>query len=96
MSKIRILHRARELIASAKRQYICNAIGHTTNWSKDGIALKRWIQSMLGPKAGALETWMERNHPELWEPATYGERIHMLRATRLAWIDWMISELEKP
>jgi hypothetical protein len=98
MSKIRILRRARELIESEQEIFICLAIecaAKRLERISDGEGLVVWVESMLGG-SGTLSDWIRRNHQELWESAKCDERIRLLRATRLAWIDWMISELEKP
>jgi hypothetical protein len=98
MSKIRILRQARELIESGEENFVCLAIEYAAKRLERisaGAELVAWVESMLGD-SGTLSGWIRSNRPELWFSATCDERIRLLRVTRLAWIDWMISELEKP
>jgi len=77
-----------------ENNYICSALHAVSedypDMSEEVQYLKTWVQKMLG-SCGTLESWLRESRIHL-NPIDHPEK---LRVTRLAWIDWMIAELEK-
>lgn len=93
--KIQLLIQARKLIKSGKESFICVALLHiqTTHNSKHSLYLRKWIRHQLNEHT-FLNTWVQQKigPQKYWKNP---HRINKMRNTRLAWIDWMISELKK-
>jgi hypothetical protein len=56
--------------------------------------LCRWIDLQLRGKTW-LETWLEAHYKHSYNQLDYLQRRLVIRNTRLAWLDWMIKELEE-
>jgi len=82
------LKRARRAINDYQEQYICNALEqHCTVATYSPLIV--WIMDLLKNSGNSfsLESWLlVRGYP------SYGSH-EQVRATRLAWIDWMIKEV---
>lgn len=94
---IALLKRARELIKSDQKYLICYAIDRAeceTVGNGQSHYLKEWIQSMLGTNYTYSE-WVRRTHPHLFEGLTTEQIMKKTKEGRLAWIDWMIQEVQK-
>jgi len=96
-----VLRAARELIELGHFRYVCNAIDRSstelTGSEATSNRLQAWIKSMLGYTT--LETWLRVHcHASEYEVnnCIYDPELkEKIRNTRLAWLDWMISECEK-
>lgn len=93
MSKVEILKEARRLIKTRAEDFVCVAIrmSHVEAPPEDYHQLRKWIRSMLEGHY-VLDDWVEENVPGATEVYLWKEK---LRVTRLAWIDWMIQQLEE-
>ena len=84
------LRLARPMIESGQERFICRAlyiISRQYPLLRSAIAwAKVWIADMLYPH-GAYESWA-------WDIGHYPTSDEA-RLARLAWIDWMVEELEK-
>lgn len=86
------LRRARELIDSERKEYICFALDVVRVHSKSDALqtacreLKVEIAAYLGPTL-SLGWWQARNLPSRKRPRD-------TRVDRLAWIDWMLAQDE--
>lgn len=101
MKDSELLRKSRHLIATKEHNAICASISYAagTPNTPQARSLQVWIQSMLGNHS-YLNSWLEENgyiirkrdYNELGyaTPETYDK----LRATRLAWLDWMIEQCE--
>ena len=90
MTKIELLKAARELIQSGEQRVICLAL-YSVGKSEgvtEYLYLRRWVEEMLGTY-NTLDSWLFREHGM---PLNNSKK---LKEPRLAWIDWMIKELEK-
>ncbi len=105
--KIKLLRKARKILEAAPTRYtrlgVCSAITRARYEMSLGMAddtpailnlnnnakyLRLWIRRMLN-RFSYLNNWLNaRGYPANADHA-------MLRATRLAWIDWMIAELKR-
>ena len=93
---VALLKRARQLVKDNHHSMICFAIGRAEReavGNGQSHYLQEWIQSMLGPYDTYSE-WVRHNHPRLYEGLTYEQRVEKAKQARLAWIDWMIGELQ--
>lgn len=79
---------------------VCRAInvatGSVTNIQ--AVRLKRWIVEMIGFNNTYLSSWLVVNGHATgidFGGHFHSENRHKLKATRLAWLDWMIAECEK-
>ena len=90
MTKIKLLKAARQKIKSGKHRFICAALRNVNDGedSPECDYLITWIKEMLG-SSYTLDSWLLQEHGI---PYSYSRKY---RQTRLAWIDWMIKELEK-
>ena len=109
--EIQLLKKARKLIAANKEPYICWAIDTADGvpYTAANRWLEKWIHSMLsidGDAIGTLELWLYykgyitqsqwdkiNGGPGWWTQAN--PLWKKLSKTRVAWIDWMIEELER-
>lgn len=102
---IEVLRGARNLIDLDIERYVCAAIyvasdgDHVTqnpNLALTGMYLRRWVMAMLSPYE-TLGMWLERRGTPVhtMRDENLGMARERLRVTRLAWIDWMIQELEE-
>lgn len=95
---------ARELLTAARARieagsdtFICLAIHKLAYRTYDdrpldaSHALRSWINEMLMPY-GAYETWIGHHHRHLMHKVPLHERQMKLRAGRVAWIDWMLTQ----
>ncbi len=88
--KIQVLRMARDLIADGERSYLCHALGAVAGRN---VRLKetawRLIEHVMRELEGhgTLENW-QKAHRGM--PTDYRRS----RRDRLAWIDWMIADLE--
>lgn len=87
---VKILRNARRIIENHDENYICFAIDSV--WNKgcpvSKMQIKSWIRAALDDHY-ALGGWISTT---LGETLDYNyETYNKLRATRLAWIDWMID-----
>ena len=100
--KIKALQEARVYISSRKERYICNALARVVDKEPSlkitVILLKKYIQEQLDGYI-SLENWLFHkrkvypkgiSHLETYSSVFTG----ILQATRLAWIDWMIEQLQ--
>lgn len=100
MKKSTILRKARELIQSGERYYICSAItyihsenAHNPKTVRNCRELEAWIHTLLGDQV-SLNAWLvERISEEAYGNGVLFER--KLRATRIAWLNWMIEHWER-
>lgn len=98
--QIEILRRILNLLRTNQVTYICTALTqHQSQEYLEACAhLDRWIKSMLAPHQ-FLENWLIQNNHVAFQDfnkftdlsTDYPDR---LRATRIAWVEWMISQLE--
>lgn len=84
---IRTLRDAKDPIMSGECRGICRAIRRHIKTVKDELYLIGWIKDMLG-NALYLEEWVKEQGQVV--PDMDG----MIRI-RLAWINWMIAEMER-
>jgi hypothetical protein len=99
---LQVLNAAREHIEFCRYRFVCNAIEKAsiqlTGSDASSDRLRAWIQSMLG-HSQSLESWLRKNghaskkdvNASFVDPVLKGK----IRATRTAWLDWMISECER-
>lgn len=102
---IEVLREARNLIDLYAEGYLCEAIytasgeehnPPNTKRVRAGRYLRKWVMKMIAPNV-SLFGWLERQGAPLypmWDKNP-DKVLEQLRVTRLAWIDWMINELEK-
>lgn len=92
-NKITALRLAREHVPTV--DYICIALEDVgrnhLGLEHACLDLRTYIQGQLG-ECYTLESWLEDNLDDI---TAYLDRERML-VTRLAWIDWMIEQLEAP
>ena len=92
MKSSQILKKARKLIVSGQRSYICNAVYKVcegTDSASKGSKIEEYISKQLDGTF-TLNSWLRKRHginPSI------GSR--KLKQTRLAWIDWMIAAYEE-
>ena len=85
------LRQARKAIESGREEFLCNAIEYETDASwKVRDHLCQWIKSILCGSY-TLNNWLWKNFRVEYRPCNQPK----FRSLRLAWIDWMIAELEK-
>lgn len=102
---LKVLREARKLVDFCIKDSVCSAIYAVSGEEyatpnprsiRAGRYLRRWVMSMLSPNV-SLFGWLGRRGIPV--NTMYDENPDMmreqLRVTRLAWIDWMINELEK-
>ena len=85
---VELLTKAREFLVVGDETMICLALNHAANTDRDWEAvheIKGHIHALLGDHAG-LGSWLQARG---YEP--FDDR-RKLKATRLAWIDWLIEE----
>ena len=102
---VKILKKAKMLLEVGHNKYICYAIDDALSiikcfaydTDKEYIAMceiKKWIMSMLDG-ASCIETWL---HLKGFLPdrriVLTTEQLEQVKKTRIAWINWMIYELE--
>jgi hypothetical protein len=84
----RILLDARELIETGRQTYICRAIQHSrwrgTVASAAKSRLRKYIMQNLDGRP-TLDLWLYARTAK-WPGS------HEVRATRIAWINWMLEE----
>lgn len=91
---LRLLQEARGYILSDRSTMICFAIGRAEReLGLYGQAqyLSAWIEDMLHP-CNTYSQWVLRNHPDLFKATP--NREEAAKQGRLAWIDWMIKEVQ--
>lgn len=102
---LELLREARNLIDLYAESSVCAAIYVASGEEyatpdpkriRAGRYLKRWVMAMISPNV-SIFGWLEHRGIPICamydkNPDKVRER---LRVTRLAWIDWMINELEK-
>lgn len=91
-----LLQKARKFVATGERNLICYALDlaeHLTVGNGQSYYLKKWIHDMLGSCDTYLE-WVKVYHPKLFDAVPFDERFKKAKEGRLAWIDWMIGELQ--
>ena len=104
--KLFILHVARDLIRCERCPYICWAIddvvsgadhSHTADYKHTLYEAQNqlfgWIEMLLCG-ADHLEAWLCRSYSVSYDDLR-GKYLYKMIETRLAWIDWMIKEIEK-
>ena len=88
--RVKILRKARELVEDDRFTYLCNAIGEA-GWllgqERETDVLVAWVQRMLVPFS-TYTTWLRHNHREVYDKKGNPKE------GRLAWIDWMIKEVQ--
>lgn len=92
-----LLRKARKFVATEERNLICLALDlaeHHTVGNGQSYYLKAWIHGMLGSCDTYLE-WIKVYHPKLFDAVPFDERVKKAKEGRLAWIDWMIQEVQK-
>lgn len=100
--------KARELLIEARRRieekqnnFICAAIQEAEEERRDedrmweyfdaSYALRSWINDMLGP-SNTYDIWIWLHHALLMRNMPVWEQREKLRAGRVAWIDWMLTQ----
>lgn len=99
---IAILRDARAQILSGHETFVCLAIKYHYGRRREGeegeVAkeLAHWARGLLGNHY-TLESWLEEHQGvrEVNDSPRTPEISAKLRATRLAWIDWMIDHWSK-
>lgn len=99
--RVAILKKARYYIENGNFCFICNAIveaGEVLGAEKDADVLVAWIGTMLAPSTTYLN-WVRANHPRLHHPELFSQlsvkqQAKKAKEGRLAWIDWMIQEVQ--
>lgn len=90
---IEVLRLARETISSGRKTFICNALLDIRDESLQNAAdaVKGWVIRQLDGEV-AYQLWVKRKcpHIDISEPLN-----PLAREGRIAWIDWMIAELQK-
>lgn len=95
---IAVLRRARYLFEKGRQVRVCFAIdeaGRQVRKKRVANHLRKWVGASLGNHS-CYEDWLIRHHPEFAASKDIKSWDHAekLRPGRIAWIDWMISELE--
>ena len=94
-NKVKALKKARHLISNLDEDYICFALdtvaGKNPALAQAIIDLKCYINYQLSP-TDTLLGWQHNNDVDF----IVFRNIRADRADRIAWIDWMINELETP
>lgn len=89
--RVAILRKARQLVEDDRFTYLCNAIGEA-GWllgqEREAEVLVAWVQRMLAP-FNTYTAWLRRKHPAVYA------REGSAKEGRLAWLDWMIQEVQK-
>lgn len=78
--------------------FICDNLGHSAGPSRENYLLRQWLQDVIGHYPSGLASWIERKlglEDDSLYMAEDDESLQKLQRTRVAWIDWMIQELEK-
>lgn len=91
---VELLTKAREMIAVGDETYICIAlksIGLDVGEYRASEEIVNHISTLVGGRCASLATWLQDQGYLGYSPlpADVQDR---LRATRLAWIDWLIEE----
>lgn len=91
-----LLQKARKMIEEDGQSLICFAIDaaeNQTTGNGQSYYLKEWVRSMLGP-CNTYLVWVKVHHPDLLYAVPFDERFKKAKEGRLAWLDWMIGELQ--
>lgn len=97
---VKVLRAAKERIEDGRNSFVCTAINEAAHeldlsWQTPD-SLRRWINQGMG-NCSVVENWLSRNHPALGHKlSALGDENEGYREYRLAWIDNMIEELQKP
>lgn len=92
-----VLIDARRRIENKQNSHICLAIDHVIYKhplrANAGYRLKRWISWMLGEHV-TYTGWAAANVPEFkrMNSASAYPKSRITRITRIAWIDWMLTQ----
>ena len=92
-----LLRTVRHSIATRKQNLICFALERAEYESKgngQSYYLKQWVELMLAPSS-TYGGWIRSKHPHLATGLTPEQFTDKAREARLAWIDWMIGEIQK-
>ena len=94
--RVKLLKAAREDIRIGRYTFICQSLGwHRTPWNTWHVDyLQEWVGQMIKPSA-TYGGWLMLNHRDLATGLTPEQFIEKAREGRLAWIDWMIQEVQK-
>lgn len=97
MKSSEALRRARSLILSDRRIYVCHALQEVPHGAETDVANRlnvlfkgEPIENWLYDNSRRFRIWEER----VFENASWRERSNELRLYRLRWIDWMIKGYE--
>ncbi len=87
-----ILIEARKKIERKQENYVCLAISavRTLENAHACDQLKKWILKILGGADTYVE-WLQINHRDQCQVMTWND----IRAGRLAWLDWMIPNVDR-
>lgn len=91
-----LLQKARKMIEEDRPSLICSAIDaaeNQTTGNGQSYYLKEWVRSMLGP-CDTYMVWVKVHHPDLFYAVPCDELYKKAKEGRLAWLDWMIGELQ--
>lgn len=92
-----LLTAARARIEAGSDNFICLAISnlayriYDNGYLDANHALRSWIDDMLMPY-DAYDNWIFHNHRHLILRLPLREKREKLRAGRVAWIDWMLTQ----
>lgn len=105
--KVRLLQIVLKYLRSGAQKYVCfavtSAMGSESPYSvryryvqEAGGQLVEYIHEALGEYT-SLDAWIEQNHPEVYEEMISASRVEYatkMEATRIAWVEWMIEQLQ--
>lgn len=100
--RVAILRRARELIASRLETHICFALSKAAQEAPlrcplaaaQTRVLRMWVEKMLAPNF-SYGGGLVRHHEHLLEGLGDNQLAQRRLKGRLAWMDWMIEEVQK-
>lgn len=89
---IKALNVAKTRLLDRRNNYICAAIEDSHEFTEEAtLLLKSWIESMLDEHFTVM-LWLRANDPVYWNSTRQDDRGN--KAARLAWIDYLIQELQ--
>lgn len=99
---IKLLRLIREQIAGGGTVYVCIAADEVAVYHKGFKEarnyVQHWVDSMLGKDNATLEHWLINDNHVVRGKGLNGHwdiNNPKSRTTRLAWVDWMIAEVER-
>lgn len=105
--KVRVLQVVLQHLRSGKQKYVCFAITSIMGATVESSVRYRYVQAACGELVEyvhsalgdhtSLDSWIAETHPEFRQEmvnATRTEYVTKMETTRIAWVEWMIEQLQ--